>query len=56
MRQFSQRSLILVGLSAILLILISVQFFMIGLIGEMVVRVYYEAGTKPIYYIRQVIS
>jgi glycosyltransferase involved in cell wall biosynthesis len=49
--QIGNRPLFLVG---IFLILISVQFFMIGLIGEMIVRVYYEAGNKPIYYVRQV--
>lgn len=47
------RPLLLLG---IFLILISVQFFMMGLIGEMIVRVYYEASNKPIYHIRKLLE
>jgi glycosyltransferase involved in cell wall biosynthesis len=40
-------------LLAILLIVIGVQLLMMGFLGEMLMRVYYEARDKPIYYIRQ---
>jgi glycosyltransferase involved in cell wall biosynthesis len=40
-------------LLAILLIVIGVQLLMMGFLGEMIMRVYYEARDKPIYYIRQ---
>jgi glycosyltransferase involved in cell wall biosynthesis len=51
--EIGNRPLFLLG---IFLILISVQFFMMGLIGEMIVRVYYEAGNKPIYHVREVLK
>jgi len=40
-------------LLAILLIVIGVQLLMMGLLGEMIMRIYYESRDKPIYYIRQ---
>jgi len=43
-------------LFAILLILVGVQFFMMGLLGEMMMRTYYEAQGKPPYFIRQVVE
>lgn len=39
---------------AVLLVIIGVQFVMMGLLGEIVVRTYHEAQGKPIYYIRSV--
>jgi glycosyltransferase involved in cell wall biosynthesis len=39
---------------AVLLVIIGVQFLMMGLLGEMVIRTYHEAQNKPIYYIRSV--
>ena len=39
---------------AVLLVIIGVQFVMLGLLGEMVVRTYHETQKKPIYYIRAV--
>jgi glycosyltransferase involved in cell wall biosynthesis len=39
---------------AILLVIIGVQFLMLGLLGEMVIRTYHEAQKKPIYFIRAV--
>jgi hypothetical protein len=51
--EIGNRPLLLLG---IFVILISVQFFMMGLIGEMIVRVYYEAGNKPIYHIRTILE
>jgi len=43
-------------LLAILLIVIGVQLLMMGFLGEMIMRIYYEARDKPIYYIRQVLD
>lgn len=51
--EIGDRPLLLLG---IFLIVIGIQFFMMGLIGELIVRVYYEAGNKPIYHIRKVIK
>ncbi len=39
---------------AVLLVIIGVQFLMMGLLGEMVIRTYHEAQNKPIYYVRSV--
>jgi glycosyltransferase involved in cell wall biosynthesis len=41
---------------AILLLLGGVQFFTIGLVGEMLTRTYYESQNKPIYNISEVKS
>lgn len=40
-------------LLAILLIVLGVQFIAMGLLGELVVRIYYEGHNKPIYAIRE---
>jgi hypothetical protein len=40
-------------LLAILLILIGAQLLMLGFLGEMIMRIYYEARDKPVYHIRQ---
>ena len=40
----------------ILLILIGVQFVSMGLLGELIVRTYFESQNKPIYYVREVIG
>jgi glycosyltransferase involved in cell wall biosynthesis len=42
-------------LLAILLIMLGVQFVIMGLLGELVVRTYHEAQGKPIYMIREVV-
>lgn len=42
-------------LFSFLLIMLSVQFLMMGLLGEMIMRTYYEAQGKPIYSIREVL-
>jgi hypothetical protein len=34
--------------------MLSVQFLMMGLLGEMIMRTYYEAQDKPPYYIREI--
>jgi len=39
-----------------LLIMLSVQFLMMGLLGEMIMRTYYEAQNKPPYFIRDVLD
>ncbi len=43
-------------LLAVLLIVLGVQFISLGLIGELVVRTYYEAQSKPIYVVREEIN
>jgi hypothetical protein len=40
---------------SILLIILGVQFFLMGLLGELVVRTYHESQGKPVYYIRQIL-
>jgi glycosyltransferase involved in cell wall biosynthesis len=39
---------------AVLLVIIGVQFLMMGLLGEIVIRTYHEAQNKPIYFIRSI--
>ena len=41
---------------AILLILVGVQFLVMGLLGEMLVRVYHESQQKPIYMVKRVLG
>ena len=41
-------------LLAVLLIVVGIQFLMMGLLGEMLIRVYYEAHGKPAYFIRRI--
>lgn len=43
-------------LLAILLIMLGVQFIIMGLLGELVVRTYHEAQGKPIYTVREVLG
>jgi hypothetical protein len=40
-------------LLAVLLIVVGVQLMSLGLIGELVVRTYYEAQSKSIYVVRE---
>ncbi|MCC6346293.1 MAG: glycosyltransferase family 2 protein [Nitrospirales bacterium] len=47
------RPLLLLG---VLLIIVGVQFVGMGLLGEMLVRVYHESQKKPIYAIKKVIG
>jgi glycosyltransferase involved in cell wall biosynthesis len=49
--QIGNRPLLLL---AILLIVIGVQLLMMGFLGEMIMRIYYESRDKPTYYIKQV--
>lgn len=39
---------------AVLLVMIGVQFVVMGLLGELVIRTYHEAQNKPIYYVRAI--
>lgn len=41
-------------LLAVLLIVIGVQLLIMGLLGEMIVRTYYETQDKPIYMVREI--
>jgi glycosyltransferase involved in cell wall biosynthesis len=41
---------------AILMVIVGVQFVSIGLLGEMLVRIYHESQGKPIYRIRDVVA
>jgi hypothetical protein len=43
-------------LLAVLLIVIGVQFITLGLISELVVRVYYESQGRPIYAVREEVN
>ena len=43
-------------LLAMLLIVSGIQFFSIGLIGELVARTYYETQRKPIYAVREILT
>lgn len=43
-------------LFSFLLILLIVQFLMMGLLGEMIMRIYYEAQNKPAYFVRDVLD
>lgn len=41
---------------AILLIIVGVQFLIMGLLAELIVRTYHESQNKPIYYVREVVG
>lgn len=41
---------------AVLLTVIGVQFITLGLIGELIIRVYYETQNRPIYVVREEIN
>jgi len=43
-------------LLAVLLIVLGVQFLMMGLLGEMIMRTYYEAQGKPTYFVRNILE
>jgi glycosyltransferase involved in cell wall biosynthesis len=49
----SDRPLLLL---AVLLVVLGVQLITMGLLGEMVVRIYHETQNKPIYVIREVLD
>jgi hypothetical protein len=41
---------------SILLIILGVQFLVMGLLAELMVRTYHESQNKPIYYVREIIK
>lgn len=41
---------------AVLLIILGVQFFVMGLLAELVVRTYHESQDKPVYYVHDVVE
>ncbi len=41
---------------SILLVILGVQFIVMGLLAELIVRTYYESQDKPTYYIRNILS
>lgn len=43
-------------LLAVLMIVLGVQFVSLGLIGELIVRTYYESQSKPIYVVREEVN
>jgi hypothetical protein len=43
-------------LLAILLVLVGVQFIGLGLLGEMLARLYHESQGKPVYAVREVLG
>jgi hypothetical protein len=49
----SDRPLLLLG---VLLIVLGVQFIIMGLLGELIVRTYHEAQDKPVYVVREVLQ
>jgi hypothetical protein len=51
--QIGQRPLLVL---AVLLILVGVQLIVMGLLGEMLVRVYHETQQKPIYMVKRVLG
>lgn len=51
--QIGERPLLLLS---VLLIILGVQFLVLGLMAEMNVRTYYESQNKPVYHVREVIQ
>lgn len=51
--EIGERPLLLLGA---LLIILGVQFLVMGLIAELIVRTYYETQNKPVYILREVIG
>jgi glycosyltransferase involved in cell wall biosynthesis len=43
-------------LLAILMVILGVQFLMMGLIAELIVRTYYETQNKTVYYIQEILG
>jgi glycosyltransferase involved in cell wall biosynthesis len=51
--QIGNRPLLLL---AILLVVVGIQFLMMGFLGEMIMRIYYEARGRPIYFVRKILD
>lgn len=43
-------------LFAVLLIITGVQFFGMGILGELIMRTYHESQSKPIYFIKEILT
>ncbi|HAH87864.1 MAG TPA: glycosyltransferase, partial [Armatimonadetes bacterium] len=41
---------------AILMILVGIQFITMGLLGEMMARIYHDEQKKPIYVIKEILE
>lgn len=41
---------------AVLLVILGVQFLLMGLIAELMVRTYYETQNKPVYHIKEIVK
>lgn len=41
---------------AVLLMFIGIQFLVMGLLAELIVRTYYESQGKPVYHVRQIVN
>jgi hypothetical protein len=50
--QIGERPLLLLG---VLMVILGVQFIALGLLAELIVRTYYEAQGKTVYYVRQLV-
>jgi len=50
--QIGERPLLLL---AVLLVILGVQFLVMGVIAELIVRTYYETQNKPVYHLREVL-
>jgi hypothetical protein len=51
--QIGDRPLLLL---AVVLVLIGIQFLVMGLLAELIVRTYYESQGKPVYHVRDIVS
>ena len=51
--RIGDRPLLLLG---VLLTLLGIQFLVMGLVAELIVRTYYESQNKPVYHVREVIG
>ena len=51
--RLSERPLLLL---AVLLVILGVQFLVMGLLGELIVRTYYETQDKSVYYVQEILD
>lgn len=51
--RIGERPLLLLG---VLLIILGVQFVIMGLLAELTIRTYYESQNKPVYYIKELLG
>ena len=51
--QIGERPILLLG---VLLIILGVQFIIMGLLAELSVRTYYESQNKPVYYVKELLG